>query len=420
MADNDNFIKLLKSQRNAIKGQLNNFKTFLENYKKETDFVQLQLRLQKISSLFEKFDSICDQLDTLDESEESINKRFLILNKYYAITSAAQERISEVCMQQNATTLNRTVSASGSVNEEGTSSSGSKRNKLKLPYSAVPNFGGRLDQWLSFKNSFLSMIDSRDDITNSEKLHYLKSALQNEALRKIQVLPISDENYTHAWEILNKAYENKRLLISQHLSLLLNLPCQEKDNHKSIEFLADELQQHVKSLEILKVNISHEIVVQIIHEKLNQDTRRKWEDSLSRNEFPSLDQLIEFLYKTAVNLSQDKKRIHSNSCNEGSSAKFRKLEYKGVAKSFITTNKKCPACSNEGHPLFKCEKFRELSVTQRIKIVKDANLCFNCLRNHGKIECRFGNCRICNKKHNSLLHFSKNEKINEKNSKNSE
>lgn len=143
----------------------------------------------------------------------------------------------------------------------------------------------------------------------------------DDALKKIQVLTINDSNYSNTWIILQRAYENKRVLISRHLSLLLNLPCQEKNDSKILETLADESQQHIQSLSSLGVNLSTETVVEIIEEILNRYTRMKWEESLTRDEFSTFDKLIEFSYKTASSLSKQSMRI-----DNGPPSKLRKNE----------------------------------------------------------------------------------------------
>ena len=45
-------------------------------------------------------------------------------------------------------------------------------------------------------------------------------------------------------------------------------------------------------------------------------------------------------------------------------------------------------------------------VEERIKIVKDAHQCFNCLRNHKAEECKCGAFKKCGKHYNTLLHIS--------------
>lgn len=74
--------------------------------------------------------------------------------------------------------------------------------------------------------------------------------------------------------------------------------------------LADDAQQHVASLAALGVNVGSEILVNLLENKLPKNTAEKWEETLDRDEFPKIDDLYEFLYRTAVRVS---KRVRETS-----------------------------------------------------------------------------------------------------------
>ncbi|XP_043485921.1 uncharacterized protein LOC122513575 [Polistes fuscatus] len=65
----------------------------------------------------------------------------------------------------------------------------------------------------------------------------------------------------------------------------------------------------------------------------------------------------------------------------------------------------CPICK-ESHQLYKCERFRKMPVRDRVSEARKKGLCLNCLRstNHFAIECNASRCKVCNRKHNTLLH----------------
>lgn len=462
----ENEMKSLKSRRDTIRGHLEHFQSFIESFDKNTQFLELQMRLNNIITIFQKFDELHDKIDLLDESLESKNMRFSISATYFGVISKAQQLISDVLTQskiveppilpdnihnnsipmnptnslnsdisntsgsisnvriessnitQNMNLLSNDVGMSQSLNNSVTSLSnnGSMKRKLKLPIAKIPEFSGKLEEWMTFKNYFVSMIHNNNELPIMDKFHYLKSSLRDDAEKKIRKLDIIENNYARAWELLERAYENKRVLISRHLSLLFNLPSVEKDSHKTIESLADDAQQHVQSLASLGVNLSPEIVIHVIEQKLSKNVRMKWEDSLGRDEFPTLDDMMEFLYKTAVSLSKHDAKVTSNDKKDDAPpSKKRKSDHGSRAHAFVTSQRKCPACNGHSHPLFRCEKFIKLSVPQRMKIVKGAKLCFNCLKGHGVGECQFGNCKTCGKKHNTLLHFSKSDNVDPKN-----
>lgn len=59
------------------------------------------------------------------------------------------------------------------------------------------------------------------------------------------------------------------------------------------------------------------------------------------------------------------------------------------------------------HPIFFCEKFKEMKVSERKEVVKQKSLCMLCLRpNHTATECSYKRmCPTCDKRHNGLLHY---------------
>ncbi|CAK1602112.1 unnamed protein product [Parnassius mnemosyne] len=65
----------------------------------------------------------------------------------------------------------------------------------------------------------------------------------------------------------------------------------------------------------------------------------------------------------------------------------------------------------EGHKLCHCKEFGKMQPTERGEYAKKNNLCFNCLgAGHSATKCRIPlTCRICRKRHHSLLHQAKQE-----------
>ncbi|XP_072764624.1 uncharacterized protein [Anoplolepis gracilipes] len=90
------------------------------------------------------------------------------------------------------------------------------RPSVKLPNIDLPKFDGSYERWIPFRDLFESLIDSNAALPNVQKLHYLRSALAGEAAKVINALEITNDNYTLAWNLLKKRYENKRLIV-QHL-----------------------------------------------------------------------------------------------------------------------------------------------------------------------------------------------------------
>ena len=81
----------------------------------------------------------------------------------------------------------------------------------------------------------------------------------------------------------------------------------------------------------------------------------------------------------------------------------------------------CALCKDP-HPLWKCEKFKEMSVVHRRNCVKETRVCFNCLGvGHRAGDCvKTFRCRTCNRKHHSLLHDESMAKTGPEGTKNSD
>lgn len=204
--------------------------------------------------------------------------------------------------------------------------------------------------------------------------------------------------------MLEKSYEVKCILISRHLALMFNLPAVNKETTSGLTKLADEVQQHVASLGALGVSVGPEIIVYVLETKLPKSTLEKWEATLDRDEFPKPDLMYEFIYKTAVCVSKRERPKVSDSERSTGEPPAKKKPMSNRA-FVVTASSNCIACKTKRHPLYLCDAFKRLEVPKRIELVKSAKICYNCLRSHRDRRCKFSNCTICQKRHNTLLHL---------------
>jgi hypothetical protein len=139
--------------------------------------------------------------------------------------------------------------------------------------------------------------------------------------------------------------------------------------------------------------------------KLDPTTFRDWEDTLSSDELPRIDQFLEFLLKKCQTLeSIISKENASNSNTKTSQFASRK----SAISCATSTSHTCNFC-NKNHLIYFCPAFLKLSVPRRIEEIKGRKLCINCLKtnNHGAAQCTSSTCRTCSLKHNTLLHINK-------------
>ncbi|XP_011858062.1 PREDICTED: uncharacterized protein LOC105555647 [Vollenhovia emeryi] len=358
--------------------------------------------MARTTDLYHAFEEFNDELVLLDPNDTHKDEFTNVQERFYSLASKVEEIVSSTV---STASTGVTISASQPSDSETTAI---VKRRVKLPEASLPKFDGQYENWLSFKNTFLVMIDSQTDLSEVQKLQYLKSALTGEAANKLKILSIEGSNYQKAWELLKRSYEVKRILISRHLSLLLNTPVLEKETTDGLSKLADDTQQHVASLAALGVNVGSEILVNVLESKLPRSVAEKWEESLDRDEFPKIDDLYEFLYRTAVRISKRVRAGTTRQAEDRSTPPGKKARISNKAFVVNIANN-CPACKNKQHPLFKCDNFKQLSVPKRIECVKNAMLCYNCLRSHRGKPCNYSHCTICQRRHNTLLHLEKTQ-----------
>lgn len=398
--------RLIVQKRTSLKGKMTNILNLIDTDRIDND--HLKFRMDRLGELYRDLEELQDELMLL-EPENNHDVEFASAeDKFYSL----KVKTTRILVTTPAPSV-ETPSGSREIGPSVIHNSNTSYNRcnIKLPQTTLPTFDGDYLKWFSFKNSFKALIDSRSDISDTAKFHYLKTALQGDASGKLDSKGIdAEENcYAKAWEVLNNTFDAKRIIIDKHLSALANLPMQERETAEGLIKLGDEVQLHAASLTSLGIAMTPEQLVFSVQSKLHKFTMAKWEQNLDRNEYPTLKQMLDFLNKTAICASRNDKRESSKT--DGSS----KFQPPNKKKRFndrssrnqtlvIQTSNNCVVCKDRQHPLYKCDKFREKSVRERIDIVKQAKICLNCLRYHRDKTCSFGNCKICDGKHNALLH----------------
>ena len=282
---------------------------------------------------------------------------------------------------------------------------------VKLPLLNLPKFVGNYNQWMHFRDTFTSVIHSRQDLSRVQKLQYLKSALTDEALESIEALETTQANYEVAWTLLKKRYENKKLIINTHLKELFELQQLAKSSsHITLRRLIDSVRTHMRALESLGQPVEQwsTILIYLVASKLDYTTRRDWKLYAVKDDpenLPTMDNLFEFLTQ----------RSHTLELVEGSKSKqdtgqpnVQKKTDKKVSLA-STTPPSCEYCQGE-HFIYRYEKFADLSMQEKKQEVRKRQLCYNCLRKgHYLPACTASKCKKCSEKHNTLLHSDEKE-----------
>lgn len=411
--------KDLKKKRASIKCRLTNFKKYVSSFIDLSLSVhqqaELKLRVVGSQNLINDFNQVQGKIEDISSEldiEKQLESREEFEREYYNVLALVE------CMTSND---EKSINMSDLPN---TSS-----NSIKLPIITIPNFDGSYEHWLEFRDTFMSLVHNCKTITQIQKFHYLKSSLKGNAKSVIDSLEFSADNYEVAWELMINRFDNTKLLIHNHVKSMFIIQALTKESPGLLRKLTDNILKNLRALKLLGEPTEHwdTLIIYIVTSKLDPVTERDWEQHRStilksngKSKYRvKLDDLLEFLGNKADILesliaSHSKSNVYSGSENKkqtNNNVSTPKVHCNVVTNKSSTKSqtkaarpyKACLMC-NEKHPLYSCQNFLDLSAEDRFKIVKDKQLCINCMRSgHSVGTCVFGPCRKCDKKHNSLI-----------------
>ena len=310
--------------------------------------------------------------------------------------------------------------------------------KAKLPSIKIPDFDGTLLKWNEFWDLFDTHVH-KANLSDSSKFVILKSHLKGKALQKIEGIECSNAGYMHAVNIIFEHYNVPHKIVeSIHRSLLvLKKPSY---NLNEIENFSDQLVAYSRLLLSNGINLKeNNILITIILEKLPHEILTslvKAEGDISYTLEMIIEQLKEAV--TILRIKQDFQPTKSDSAppptgifHTDSRKNPNQYPYQGQQKPWSQNphsgssgaggykpNQKppdnynsCWFCLKSNHRSKDCRLYPD--PLSRLKRAKELKLCTNCLKKDCHISrCQSKySCKICSKRHNTLLHLSKDSNI---------
>lgn len=296
----------------------------------------------------------------------------------------------------------------------------SQADTLRLPPTELPKFDGDPLNYHQFMKRFKSMVD-KPTVSDADKLLRLYEACTGKAKTAVNAsLNIDDpsEGYSDAMKRLRERFGNPHKISQAWITRVLDEP-DVKTNDRLRDF-ADLLRTCRDTLAALDclAELDNRRTLGDIIKKLPYDLKNKW---LNENykitnvdgRIPKLADVVKFVEREA------EKRcdpifgaiMGNNSKDQKKDPKDQKKDSKNLTRKNFSTvsvaNVKCPKC-NELHFLNQCSQFRNMSVVDRTKFVKDKGLCKNCFKaGHLADNCpKAWVCNLpgCGQKHNRWLH----------------
>lgn len=280
----------------------------------------------------------------------------------------------------------------------------------RLPKINLPKFSGDYIDWVPFQDLFSSLVHNNDSLNKVQKFFYLKSSISGEAANLIKTFSATEANYDSAWQILEARYHNKRMLVGNLISKLFNIP-KSDGGFQSIKIILDSTQECLASLSNLGLStISWDpILIHLIIQKLDLQTRRDWENSLkSSSNLPSRSELFSFLERTFRTLESlsDQYPTLTGKPKFTKTNKFSKKTSCHTGRISKSNQRNCLYCEKSNHSLPKCYKFLSLSLDLKNEFILSKNICRNCLtvgHNINNCDSPF-RCVICREMHHTILH----------------
>lgn len=383
----------------------------------------LLARTDKEDALLNRFEQLRERVDRINTAlsaciEASLDEATMeVINKDYDQIMSYHDDIVQAAAAIKARREGGSSRSCASVGKtEGPGVTG------RLPTLQLSRFGGKMEEWVAFKNMFESLVDSRQDLSKAQKMAYLLSTLEDEARSLIHHLRVEDDQYETAWELLNARYQNTRLLADAHAAQLLALP--RVTNRAQLRLqLITPVTVACNALRTLGLPVDQWsfLLVHILLGKLPHDVRSRFErETVQRDStaLPTLSDLMKFLeYEARAAESsmqepsstgasgrkpvgpsgQGKPRQGPTPSPRGSGARF-------INAAAAVRDADCPHCGRMGHGLLQCRDWCRLPVDQRRRLAKRLNLCFCCLGSHYARDCQKNKpCGACGGKHHKLL-----------------
>ncbi|XP_055848250.1 uncharacterized protein LOC129913542 [Episyrphus balteatus] len=393
-------LPVLRSTRGHLKGSLTKLTTYIESITDATSYTDLKIRYYKVDDLWKEFLVTQKQLYTFSDSEnytdplpefEEFEAKVLIVKSSLLAAITEREKIdkkndvvSQLATQQKV--LIDTLSQSTSV---------VKQDDGFLPSVRIEPFSGNYKDWPSFRDTFQSVVSNKPKLSPIRKFQFLISCLRGDALSLLSHLKVCDDTYEEAWEKLDKRFNRPRHIVNNFVKAFMDLPSVHTSNVSVLRKISDGADEIVRGLTSISSLTRDPWLIYILINKLDFDTRQAWSEDYYSEDYPTINQLLDFL---------DRRCEALESCRTSTreSNPIKKPPVKSMLASISIICQKC----NANHGLTQCQMFLDMDVQARREFVKTNKLCFNCLRSgHPSARCQSKfRCKACNTRHHSLVH----------------
>ena len=293
--------------------------------------------------------------------------------------------------------------------------------KPKLPKISLKRFNGDLIKFYPFWESFESTVHNNEQLSAVEKFNYLHSLWDGAAASSIQGLPLTEENYENAVEILKDRFGRKQQIISAHMEELLKLQNCPNENTSQLRQIYDKINIQIRGLEALDVMADKygsfliPVIMQRMPSEIAIEIARK-----TKKEVWSIKEILEII-KAEVEAREIGENANKKSVAPNVSPKKPYTPPKTAANFHLKIENTKLTCVFCGKNHFSSECRTVVDVEKRKEILRKNGRCYRCIgtghmaRNcEQKKKCR--NCSgnhhqaICNRREATITEISDNSR----------
>lgn len=286
---NDRKIKSLKTRQKSLLTSFCLITKFVDEYSEESSAREVSVRLEHVDTIWKDFNTVQNELETLDESslDDHLKQRVEFESAYFKVKGFLLA-VNKSDLPAPRTPLTPHSTAQGPMSSH-----------VRLPDIKLPVFAGNLDQWLNFHDLFVSLVHSSNELSSIQKFYYLRSSLSGDALKLVQTIALSANNYLVAWNLLLDHYQNPVRLKQSYVDSLFEFPSVKRESATELHSLVEKFETNVKILKQLgeKTEFWDVLLIRMLSIRLDSTTRRDWEEHSSTLNAVSFNELTSFIQR---------------------------------------------------------------------------------------------------------------------------
>ena len=268
---------------------------------------------------------------------------------------------------------------------------------IKIPKLELQKFDGDAAYFSNFKKSFQNVYHNLE-MTNADRLRYLKQSLEGDPKKQIEALEETDSAYEEAWRQLEGTYATPGQIKFALIKKFLDLSPVRKTAREMRGFQS----QMLSILNLIKTNEVklEDVLLYSFYKKLDKETQ----EILRTYDFKLYEPLEKFTAAVAELIKglPSEEREEPSPIILTSQVKSQKTKF----MNYPTTYRRevnCKLCLKSGHKMEACRIYQEPEA--KIQRIKELNLCLRCAKGtHFAKEC-FAKLAPCTKCH-STRHLS--------------